>query len=46
MNTPPRELREAFRTLERRLAARRLAALNSRMRVLLLLLFGYVAAFA
>jgi hypothetical protein len=45
MNTPPREIRDAFRTLERRLAARRFAALNGRMRVLILLLFGYIVAF-
>lgn len=46
MNPPPRETDKAFRALERRLAERRIAALNGRMRILLLLLLGYVAAFA
>ncbi len=45
MTASDRELDAAFRTLARRLLARRLAALNGRMRVVLLGLAGYVAAF-
>jgi hypothetical protein len=46
MSPTPRDLRDAFGTLERRLLVRRFAALNGRMRLLVLLVAGYVAAFA
>jgi hypothetical protein len=44
-NPSARTPADAFATLERRLLARRLAALSVRMRVLVLLLAAYVAAF-
>jgi hypothetical protein len=46
MNPQSRKTRDAFRVLERRLAARRLAALDGRMRVLIGLLFAYAVAVA